>query len=71
MLQPLTTYDMNTTLEIKNHSVLVHPVCSLELMSIKVNDCTNDSTYSQVQNFITRSHFMKQNADFQEGISQA
>ena len=27
--------------------------------------------YSLRQNFITRSHFMKQNADFQEGISQA
>ena len=28
-------------------------------------------TYRQRQNFITRGHFMKQNADFQEGISQA
>ena len=27
--------------------------------------------YSQRQNFITRSHFMKQNTDFQEDISQA
>ena len=27
--------------------------------------------YSQRQNFITESHFMKQNADFQEGISEA
>ena len=26
ILQPLTIYDMNTTLDIKNHSVLVHPV---------------------------------------------
>ena len=32
---------------------------------------TEVKKYSQTQNFITESHFLKQNADFQEGISHA
>ena len=40
---------------------------------LNVNNKQNDLQfiYSQRQNFIARSHFMKQNADFQDGISQA
>ena len=41
------------------------------LQVIILRNITYIHTYSRRQNFITRSHFIKQNSDFQEGISQA